>query len=228
MTGIVFDHFEAPTEIDEKVFDAVEQKIPGLKLTPESRRSIRSLVGIYEGQVTIRTKLRGSVAERKLASRISKRFAQLRGDIAKLREKNPVLADALILPPSLGGTREAFLTDLNYFEGIFRAFVKSAKKGAVPRQFQLERLLQSLELVYRNSGGTSTAVSDNRSKSEFVSFVQTIIENLPVRRRPTPIGLAYEWQNWAAKRNKVTGRRADVAMRKGKTRGATAQPRRQK
>jgi hypothetical protein len=226
MTGTVFDHFEAPTEINESVFDEVEQEIPGIRLTPETRHQIRRLVALYESQVAVRARLRGSVEERKLADRISKRFAQLRMDIDKLREKNPLLADSLILPPSL--SREAFLSELQYFEEIFKAYVESAKKGAVSRQLQLQRLLQSLERVYLHSGGTSTAVSGNRRNSEFICFASMIIEKLPVRRRPTPIGLANEWENWRAKRNKVAGGGTEVAKRKLKTRGAATQPRRRK
>ena len=141
------------------------------------------MVGYYERKLAVRARIRGSVAERKLASRISKGSAQLRADIPKLLEDNPLL-ELVIEQRWPGRTREAFLSELKHCEETFGAFAEHVKKGAVPRQGQLHLLLHRLAEIYLDSGGTSTAVSNNRRKSAFIDFAWKIIEKLPVRRRP--------------------------------------------
>ncbi len=198
----VFHSFEKPTELGDDVFKEIQRCMPTLDISPETRSAIRLIVSVYEGQVTTRRSLRGSVVDRDRARLISEYCAKLLQKIAELREDNPLLAHTLLVPKSVSLSYDDILSALEYYRGIFEAFAASAKKGPVARRPQLHRLLDSLALHYRQSGGVSTAVSNSREESEFIDFAWAIIKCLPTIKRPNGRkGLAEEWEACRANHN---------------------------
>ncbi len=219
MTPIIFDYFQQPREVSDDLFDKLQNDQPILTISSKTRDAIRIAVADYEGRIDISASMRGSVSDRKQAERISKCCDELLRQMEGLRESNPLAANALLT----GGVQfsyEDVKSRLAYYRRIFNEFAKTAKKGRVPRQSHLHRLLRRLAHFYRKSEGESTAVSGNRRTSDFIYFAWQIIRSLPTVKRPNgQSGLAEEWENCRAKDN--------AARRRAKAKGA-AKKRRQK